>query len=86
MTWRGVRHQHLLRVEGEDTKFTLRVYANEFVGAELEKLGRCLPWKMEHDAYPPLSEDIDLAASELSVIGAYRQERLHRIIGDSSDL
>lgn len=86
MTWRGVRHQHLLRLEGEDTEFTLGVNTDEFIGAELEEFGRGFSWKMKHGAYPPLPEDIDLAASELSVVGAHRKERLHRIIGNSSDL
>lgn len=64
----------------------LRIDTDELVGTELEKLGRCLTRELEDDRNAPLAKDIDLAASELSITGADREERLNGVVCDSTNL
>lgn len=86
MAWRSIGYKHLFRLERKDTEVTLGIHADQFVGAELEEFGRRFSWELKDNGYPPLSKDVDLAAPELSVIGAYGEERLNRIVCDSTDL
>lgn len=86
MAWRSPGYKHLFRLERKDTEVTLGIHADQFVGAELEEFGRRFPWELKDNGYPSLPKDVDLAAPELSVIGAYGEERLDRIVCDSTDL
>lgn len=86
MTGRRIGDQRLLRFERVDTDFVLRVDADQFVGAKLYELGRCLPWKCKDNHHPSLAEYIDLTTSILRITGAHRKQRLNRIVCERADL
>lgn len=82
----GIGDHHAPGLQREDADLILRVNADEFVGAKLEKAGGRLAREVKRHQHPSLAKDIDLPTSKLGIAGAHGDQGLNRIIGDSADL
>lgn len=85
MTRRSIRCCQLLLLERKNADLILRIYADKFIGTELEGGGRCFPWKRKDDADSLLAKNVDFPAAVLGLARSNGKEGLDRIICNGTD-
>lgn len=79
-TRRRIGRQHPFRLQAKDRHIVSRIHTQKFIGAELQRLDRGLPWRVKRDADALLPEDVNLSASILRIVGPSSEKRLHGIV------